>query len=114
MAALLEKENRIIDCILSTVFAAGYEVSIFDGEEFILRRSSDVDTIKEALNSSGMDWLRVLKKDDPYQIGSILLIYNNGNDGLDLIANTASGDHAAFDDLLNPVYELVDSMADES
>ena len=114
MSTLLENENRIIDCILSTVFAGGYEVSIFDGEEFILRRSSDVTEIKEALNSTGLDWLRVLKKDDPYQIGSILLIYNNGNDGIDLIANTASGDHAAFDALLKPVYDLVDSMAENA
>lgn len=104
-------EIKIIDCLLDTVINAGWCVTVFDGESIILGRSTNQEEIKAELNSTGADWLRIFKQDEPYMIGSILVIYNNGGDGLDLIANTASGDHAAFDELLNPVYELVDQLA---
>lgn len=106
----LPNEIAIIDCLLNTVISAGYCVTVFDGEFVVIKRSTNREEIKESLNSTGTDWLRILSQEDTYHIGSIELIYNNGNNGNDLISNTASADDSAFDALLKPVYNLIDSL----
>ena len=107
----LENETAIIDCLISTVLNAGYCISVYDGEAVIVNRSTNPDDIKESLRSTDLDWLRVLKVDEPYIVGSVCLVYNNGDDGLSVISDTASQDHAYFDQLLEPVEMLVDSLS---
>ena len=107
---MLPNESRIIDCILSTVIAAGYCCSVVEGDYLEINRSTDITSIKEAITGEGETYLRVLKQDDPFHLGTVVLIFNNGNEGIDIIADTASCDHAAFDALLAPVYQLVDSL----
>ncbi len=76
-------EQGIAKKLIELSLAAGYTVSVFDGEETALKRSTDADAIMAALGSTDEDTLILRKpeqltKDTP--IGSILLIWGNEHD----------------------------------
>ena len=51
-------------------------ISVWDGEDWALKRSRDTDAILEALGSTDADTVRVLRSGKP--AGSFWLIYGNG------------------------------------
>lgn len=71
-------ERLVADCI-----AQGYELSVCDGEEWTVKRSTDAKQVMDALFSTGEDFLRLFKGVE--KIGQFTLI--SGNDGWDLIAD---------------------------
>lgn len=106
----LVNEDSIIDCLLNVILNAGYCVSVNDGEETVVVRSTDKEEIVSSLRSTESDWIRIFKPGEAYHVGSIELIYNNGSDGVDLISNTAANDLDALDQLLIPVYEFIETL----
>ena len=62
--------------IVSRAIKAGYTVSVFDGEEFAIKRSTDIPAIVAACESTGEDTL-VVRTADGTKVGSIWLVYGN-------------------------------------
>ena len=106
----LDNENAIIDCMLNLFISTGHCISVNDGEETILVRSTDISEIKEELRSTDSDWIRVFKAGEAVHVGSVLLVYNNGSEGINLISDTASSNLEQFDELLQPVFDLIDTL----
>ncbi|NHN89841.1 hypothetical protein [Acetobacter conturbans] len=78
--------------------AAGYLVSVWEGEDFAIRRSDKESDILKNLGSTGqdrLDFIRPAASPDvkPTRVGWALLIYGNAPDGSELVADCS--DNAA-------------------
>lgn len=71
-------ETTICNRLVTRAIEAGYAVTVYDGEEFALRNSRDRAAIKAAMFSTDSDRLYFWNGRD--MLGSILLIYGNGED----------------------------------
>ncbi len=83
-------ERRIAKKIVADALAAGYSVSVYDGEEWALKRSTDERAILAAMGSTDADSLR-LRRADGTSIGTIDLVWGNDED---LVS-----DHAASEEM---------------
>jgi hypothetical protein len=78
-----DTEKTIAKKLVEITIEQGYTISVFDGEEYAVRRSRDAEVIMNALGSTDHDTLTIRKpeqlaKDTP--VGSILLIWGNHRD----------------------------------
>jgi hypothetical protein len=78
-------ERRIATKLVNDALAAGYSISVYDGEEWALRSGKDAATVLAAMGSTDMDKLRFRDADDNI-IGTVLLIWGNEDD---LISDTS-------------------------
>ena len=69
-------ERQISEKIIDDALAAGLSISIDDGEEVVLRRSTDRKAILAAMFTTDADYLHLVKDDKP--LGSVLLVWGNG------------------------------------
>ena len=73
------KERAICMRLVSRALAAGYSVSVFDGEEFLLVDSRNKTAILAAMFSTDYDAL-TFRDATGRKIGVVALIYGNGED----------------------------------
>lgn len=73
-------EKRIVASAIADLLEADYEITVNDGEEDVLKRSTDPSKIASAMMSTDEDWLHVSKEGSR---GWVRFIY--GNDGPDVI-----------------------------
>ena len=72
--------------IIKGALARSYSVSVNDGEEWTLKRSTDAAAILGALATTGQDWLRI-RDADGEPVGVLLLVWGNAADGSELVAD---------------------------
>lgn len=102
----LEAEMRVVRAAVEALLADGWQVSVWDGEETTVTRSTDADVICAALRTTDEDTLRCHK---PASDGkearnaAVWLVY--GNDPWEVIC-----DHSAD---LTPVLAPAEAIADE-
>jgi len=79
----------------------GYTISVNDGEEWTVHRSSDLSTIIGALCTTGQDFVRVFGPVDDagFSIGQFELIWGNDPTGAELIS-----DHT-YNEVCNSIYK---------
>ena len=99
----MKTETTICNKLVSCALAAGYAVTVYDGEEFALRNSKDRAAIKAAMFSTDCDRLYFWNGRD--MVGSVLLIYGNGQDVI-----SDHSDNAAINALVNSVTGQGDSV----
>lgn len=75
-------ERLVTDAI---AIAQGYQVSVNDGEAWVVKRSTDSKAIMAALFSTDEDYIRIRKDGEESSVGTFTLVY--GNDGWDVIAD---------------------------
>lgn len=63
--------------LIAVILAAGYKVSVNDGEEWVLIKSTDADAIYEAIGSTDSDTLKIRTAHDTL-VGSMWLVWGNG------------------------------------
>jgi hypothetical protein len=73
-------EKRICERLVDRALAAGYTISVYDGAEWPLKRSSNRPEILAAMYSTDSDTLRFRLPDSGESVGSIMLVYGNGAD----------------------------------
>lgn len=117
-AALMRRitiEGQIVNALVKQALASGYRVSVCDGEEWVVKLSSNRAEIIGACFSTDADSLVIR---DPNQagadgafkkIGAVQLIY--GNDGYDVISDYSSSDLDAFSAWMKPVEDYADTLA---
>lgn len=71
-------ERRIVTRLISAAMRKGYTASVNDGEEWTVRKSTDLQTILTALATTDRD--TVSFRANGKHIGSILLIWGNDED----------------------------------
>lgn len=104
-------EKRIAKKTIETMIAAGYFVSVFDGEEVACKYTQDAKVALDAMMACDEEWLRVgmlnpsIKPDaKPYKrIGEVFFVY--GNDGFDVVNDYSIS--------LEPQMEVVNAYAEE-
>ena len=103
-----EIEQRIIRTLLEKLIAAGYSLSVWDGEGYAIVNSGSVDDALAAMGHTGQDTLQVSRpwQQDAYgaDVGDIYLVY--GNDGHDVIADDN------VEPMLNRILDEVEAFAD--
>lgn len=78
-------ERAIAERLVTDAIAQGYQVSVNDGEAWVVKRSTDSKAIMAALFSTDEDYIRIRKEGEDGSVGTFTLIY--GNDGWDVIAD---------------------------
>lgn len=79
-------ERAIIGRLLDDTLSAGFVLSVYDGEEYAVKVSSNLDAIKFAVGATGETTLilrdpRLLDDlGNPVRIGFIWLVHGNGHD----------------------------------
>jgi hypothetical protein len=88
-------ERLIIESIIDYVLGKGLVISINDGENDSVNHCSDASVLKAALDSTGTDHMFFHKPceiDGFYSpMGWMWFIYDNGNNGLDIITDSSTG-----------------------
>lgn len=74
---LPEIDQRIITAMVDDVLAAGLSITVYDGEDYAIRRSADKDAILASLAATDGDTLYFFPKDGGQRIGSVNLVYGN-------------------------------------
>ncbi len=99
-------ELRVLKLTCQTAIKAGYSVSLQDGEEWVVKRSTNVHELVMAAQSTDMDRLQIRKIDDvATPLGTILFVY--GNSGCEVIADY----HVSLEELLKPVNAYTDYLS---
>jgi hypothetical protein len=98
-------EQQIIRRAVTDILSNGYRVSVYDGGEYTVNRSTDLNLILNATQTTDSDALVVWDRDQ--NIGTITLIY--GNDGHDVIADYS----LSLEEVLRGANHLADELADE-
>ena len=83
-------EARVARKLIRAALAEGWSVSVNDGEETTVRRSTREREILDAMCSTGEDIITIHRNDDDGGLrrgGSFVLIYDNDESGEELIAD---------------------------
>jgi hypothetical protein len=78
-------ERGMATRLVRAAIKAGYTVSVNDGEEWTVRRSTAEREILAALGSTELDYIRFYRGDD--SVGTAMLIWGNDATGEELIAD---------------------------
>jgi hypothetical protein len=90
-------ERAVARRLIKAALAAGYTISVYDGEETTVKRSSKLKAITDALATTGEDTLQLYAADPSKTVGwhgagSFYLIWGNADDGSELIADHTNSD----------------------
>lgn len=77
-------ESRIATALVKMLLENGYCVSVYDGEEYTVRKSVDATAILQALATTGIDNLIVRVAATGERAGTIALVWGNSPDGTEL------------------------------
>lgn len=80
-------ERPVVSMLIREALAAGYTISVNDGEEWTVKRSTSGSDIREALCTAEDDTL-LLRDSEGKKVGHFWLIYNNGSEGDPIIVIT--------------------------
>lgn len=84
-------ERRTATRLVAAALAAGYTVSVYDGEEYTVKRSRKSKEILEALATTGEDAL-VIRDSAGERLGVLSLIWGNNPSGDELISDHSDND----------------------
>lgn len=84
-------ERTVARRLVAHMLNHGASVSVYDGEEWTVKRSTDINTVLAALATTGMDTVRWYDRDGN-KLGFFTLVYGNAPDGSELIADHADND----------------------
>lgn len=96
-------EKRIIKRIIADALAAGYRLSVDDGESRTINRSSDHEAILSAMMTTDEDYLLFYAPGDKVQSGWVYFVY--GNDGHDVVND--------YTENLEEVMKSANALADQ-
>lgn len=100
----IKLEVRIVKKVIDAVLAAGHAISVYDGEEWAIKRSTNKSDILNACFSTDDDQFRIRDKEGNY-VGWIHFVY--GNDGHDVISDYSTD----IEELLKPINDYADQQA---
>lgn len=98
-------EKQIVEKIITDALSAGFKLSVFDGEQTAISKSTDKDKILAELFACDEEYLRFWK--DGKLEGSVSLVY--GNDGWDVICDH----HVCLEDVLKGANALANQLEEQ-
>jgi hypothetical protein len=90
-------ERKVARRLIKAALAAGYTISVDDGMETTVKRSSNLKTITDALCTTGEDTLQLYAADPSKTVGwhgagRFYLVWGNADDGSELISDFTAND----------------------
>jgi DsbC/DsbD-like thiol-disulfide interchange protein len=104
LAARITTEGKICHKVATAMLAAGFTVSVHDGEEMVVRKSTSLDEIMQALFATDEDYMIAHDAETGKAVGKVYLVY--GNDGYDVINDYST----TIENLMRPVNDYADSL----
>jgi len=105
-----ELERRIVTQVIESALAAGYQLSVDDGEEITVKRSIDKEKVLTAMFTTDEDRLWFHKPEDKGTVdarfGWVYFIY--GNDGYDVVNDYTTN----LEEVMKEANALADKYAD--
>ena len=99
-----KNEKQVTIELIESILSTNVSVSVNDGEEWTLKRSTDKVEILKALNSTESDLLRIRCAETGERVGWISLIWdNNYYQPAAVICNHAANDY--IDSIVDPILE---------
>lgn len=113
LARRIEVEGKICRKLVCHALAHGYAVSVNDGEEWVVKKSTSLSEVMNALFTTDMDYIRFYAISANHtavekRIGQVTLIY--GNDGNDVMSDWSAPDLDAFSTWLKPVTDYAETI----
>ena len=111
----IDIEKRIYSRIVKDALSLGFNVSVWDGEEYALKHSTKYSDIMEAGFSTDQDVLVIYRTMDDWTVGDagrvgfVSLVY--GNCGWDVISDYTYNDE--MENLLKGADELASKLEEE-
>jgi len=100
-------ERLVLWRLIKAALAAGYCISLNDGEEWVIKHSTDRRAVLAACMSTDEDVMRFREAGDKtHVVGSVWMVY--GNSGWDCIADYHT--NAAMDALIEPVMDWAEKL----
>jgi hypothetical protein len=99
-----EKDEAMVRKVIADALAAGYTLSVWDGEEETLTNSSDADALFKAMMTTDQDHLYFLR--DGKSVGWVFFVY--GESGWDVINDYTVN----LEEVLKGADALSDELAD--
>lgn len=96
-------ELGVVRKLVSHAIAEGHTITVYDGEEWPVKRSTDIDLIIDHAFSTDESWLRVFAGTE--YLGEVFLVY--GNSGWDVINDY----HVSLEGLLGPVNDYAEQLS---
>jgi hypothetical protein len=90
-SATRTREATVARKLVRTILAAGYQVSVHDGEEILLKRSTRFSDIVGVLGETDESVLTIRDANNE-RVGAIALIWGNDPSGEELIADYTNCD----------------------
>jgi hypothetical protein len=90
-------ERKVATKLVRAALAAGYTISVNDGEDWTVKRATRAYDVLDALATTGEDTLRLHAADPSKTIGwhnagSFYLVWGNADDGSELISDFTAND----------------------
>jgi hypothetical protein len=101
---LASLETQAASLLVDLILASGLSVSVFDGEEWTLKRSTSGTAIKAALDTTGEDYLSMHRVDGSKGGGWMQLVW--GNSAPELVADYSANE--LMDAIWNEWHKAVD------
>lgn len=86
----IKEEQKVVKKIVESAIRLGYMVSVYDGEEYPVKRSVDKALILANIYQTDMDRLFFRLAKTGEQVGSVLLVY--GNSASEVMADWSAND----------------------
>lgn len=102
----IEDEKTVVGKIVSNAIKLGYTVSVYDGEEWSVKRSDDKSAIMAAVYTTDMDRLTIRDKAGEL-IGTVALVY--GNSASEVMSDWH--DNELMDKVLAPALKYCDQLS---
>lgn len=99
-------ERRIAERLVDDILKAGHTISVYDGEETTLSKSSDRAAILGAMGTTCFDWLNVF--DGDRRVGGIMLVWGNGADVISDYSWPSAGDETEIEALQKGASDLAE------
>jgi hypothetical protein len=102
----IETERRIVSRIVKDAIKAGYSMSVYDGEEWVLKSCNEYQKTMRALFSTDEDTI-LFKTNDNRTVGRVYLVYGN-DDGFDVICDYTANE--VTENLLKGAEQLAEDL----
>ncbi|PBC01760.1 hypothetical protein CK220_24300 [Mesorhizobium sp. WSM3860] len=103
----IRAERRIARALVKACLDRGYMISVYDSEDWVVRRSDDKAAIMLALFSTDEDGIH-LRSPTGDKLGWFQLIY--GNSGYDVVSDHADNEicNAIWDEVISPLADKIE------
>ncbi|OBQ90247.1 hypothetical protein A9K66_15225 [Mesorhizobium sp. AA23] len=103
----IRAERRIARALVKACLDRGYLISVYDSEDWVVRRSDDKAAIMLALFSTDEDGIH-LRSPTGDKLGWFQLIY--GNSGYDVVSDHADNEicNAIWDEVISPLADKIE------